>query len=202
MDNAFGHGDSSPKGKASIRSTMMSYFPPVFIMRKVYGFIFGNLGTAMLRSTETGARAVFHVATSAALGKTDHGGGLYSDTAGAFTNCSATKKESYKCGRVKMERQPDAAADEDLAADLWDRTRSAIGIAHLRPLANPEPPASSKVGQEGQLEAAMGGEEQARGKQEVDVTAEQEQEQEQEQEEGDEEKEEEEEEEEEEEADW
>ena len=69
MNNPFGHSDSVPTGKASMRSTMMSYFPPVWIIKKIYGFTVGNILQAMLRPTATGAEAVYHVTTSPALGK-------------------------------------------------------------------------------------------------------------------------------------
>lgn len=130
MNNPFGHSDSVPTGKASMRSTMMSYFPPVWIIKKIYGFTVGNILQAMLRPTATGAEAVYHVTTSPALGK--DGGGLYWDKAGPFTYCG---KPEAECGRIPLVDQPAAVVDDKLAGRLWTRTKSAIGEDHMQPLA-------------------------------------------------------------------
>merc|ERR1739848_965285 len=97
MDTAFGHSDSVPAAKASMRSSMMSYFPPVWIATKVYhytlGKAFSGLTNFMLRQTTVGAKAIFHAATSSSLGEIESGGGLFSDTAGAFTDCGKAPEE-------------------------------------------------------------------------------------------------------------
>merc|ERR1712232_43768 len=118
--------------KTSARSSMMGMLPPVWIAQKLYGYTIGKFvsgaGTFMLRPANVGAKAVFHVATSQALADGETGGGLFSDRAGAFTDCG---KPPEDCGRVQVHEQPSAATDEDLADDLWTRTENAIGNNHL-----------------------------------------------------------------------
>mmetsp|Transcript_61763 Transcript_61763/g.169730 ORF Transcript_61763/g.169730 Transcript_61763/m.169730 type:complete len:188 (+) Transcript_61763:521-1084(+) len=129
----FHRSDPAPArtSSQSMRSMIMGYLPPVWIMRKLYGLVFTNVANAMLRDSVTGAKAVFHVATAKALGFAKAGGGLFADTAGAFVNCG---KAPDQCGRVKLYEQPAAAADQKLAKQLWTRTEKALGH-HLRPLA-------------------------------------------------------------------
>jgi len=135
MDSAFGRSASSATPKPSMRSSMMGYFPPAFIAQKLYsvtlGPMFAGMSTGTYRSTSVGAKALFHVATSAALGEEENGGGLFADTAGAFTECG---KPAGECGRVPQHKQPAAAFDEELAAELWERTKNAIGYKNLQPL--------------------------------------------------------------------
>eukprot|EP00928_Gymnodinium_smaydae_P031758 TRINITY_DN23207_c0_g3_i4.p1 TRINITY_DN23207_c0_g3~~TRINITY_DN23207_c0_g3_i4.p1 ORF type:complete len:577 (-),score=83.04 TRINITY_DN23207_c0_g3_i4:92-1822(-) len=134
MDTAFGRSDSVP-ARSSSRSSFMGYFPPVWIAQKIYSFTLGKgisaLGNFMLRPVEVGAKALFHVATSAALSKEESGGGLFSDKAGPFINCG---RPSEDCGRIQPIAQPFAALDEELASELWDRTETAIGQRMLRPI--------------------------------------------------------------------
>eukprot|EP00747_Dinoflagellata_sp_TGD_P034707 gnl/TRDRNA2_/TRDRNA2_137419_c0_seq1.p1 gnl/TRDRNA2_/TRDRNA2_137419_c0~~gnl/TRDRNA2_/TRDRNA2_137419_c0_seq1.p1 ORF type:complete len:350 (+),score=38.55 gnl/TRDRNA2_/TRDRNA2_137419_c0_seq1:1-1050(+) len=139
MDSKFGHSASVPPGKPSTRGSMMSKLPPVWIANQIYAHTVGptlsSFGNSVLRHTlrtsHAGASAVFHVATSLDLGDEEHGGGLFSDTAGAFINCGKPPEE---CGRIQAHRQPAAAADEELAVQLWDATEGAIGPEHLRPV--------------------------------------------------------------------
>merc|ERR1712113_737732 len=91
MNSEFGRTNSMPEGKPSAKSSMMSYFPPIFIARKIYGVTIGpglkSLSSFMLRSTSVGAKAVYHVITAEELGESEQGGGLFSDSAGRFTDC-------------------------------------------------------------------------------------------------------------------
>merc|ERR1719171_583209 len=61
----------------SMRGEMMSYFPPVWIAKKVFGFFHAKMTALLTRSAEHAARGVFHVATSDALARS--GGGLFDD---------------------------------------------------------------------------------------------------------------------------
>jgi len=135
MDTPFSLTESVPAAKASMRSSMMGYLPPVFIANKIYGAtiapVFSRMSRSMRREITVGAKSLFHVATSAALRDQEHGGGLFSDTIGAFTECG---NHAAECGRVPLEKQPALATDEEFAADLWSRTKSAIGHRHLKPL--------------------------------------------------------------------
>lgn len=117
---------------SGLRGMLMSYFPPVWIMRKLYGLVFTQLANAMLRESKTGARAAFHVATAAALGLPKAGGGVFSDQAGAFADCGGAPAQ---CGRMAPDDMPAAAANLQLAKQLWVRTEQAIGAHALRPLA-------------------------------------------------------------------
>ena len=65
----------------------MGYFPPVWFGRKLYSVTFAVLGEGMLRSVEHGVKAVFHAATSPALGSEENGGGLFSDEGVALLEC-------------------------------------------------------------------------------------------------------------------
>jgi len=144
MDSAFGRSESVPAGKASARSAMMGYLPPVWMANQIYSFTLGRafsgLGSMMLRKTDVGAKAVFHVATLAALGDEQQGGGLFADTAGMFTEC---QKEPGECGRVPSHKQPASAMDEELAAELWASTETAIGRKGMTPL--PELPSAATI---------------------------------------------------------
>jgi len=138
MDNPFGRSASVPEGKRSMRSSFLGNLPMVWIASGVYniykytlGSLFSSLSFQMYRSTKTGAKAVFHVATAEGLGNEEHGGGLFSDAAGAFLNCG---RPAEQCGRLPASKQPAAASDEDLAAELWSRTEGALGRSNLRPL--------------------------------------------------------------------
>jgi len=139
MDSAFGSSASAPAGKPSMRSSMMSKLPPVWIANQVYSYTLGPLFSKLsgslfhytLRKPHTGASAAFHVSTAQALGHEESGGGLYADTAGAFLNCG---KPAEACGRVKAHKQPAVAGDEDKATELWNAAEQAIGEEPLRPL--------------------------------------------------------------------
>jgi NAD(P)-dependent dehydrogenase (short-subunit alcohol dehydrogenase family) len=131
MNNTFGMGETGPPAKASWWSTMMGYFPPVWIGKKVYHSVASSLRQKTLRTSKVGAKAIFHVATSPVLNGAENGGRLYSDTAGAFTNC---RRAANDCGTVSIDVQPPAASDRDLATTLWARTGHAIGRDTMRPL--------------------------------------------------------------------
>jgi NAD(P)-dependent dehydrogenase (short-subunit alcohol dehydrogenase family) len=130
MNNPFGQSNSEA-AKSSWRSNIMGYLPPVWIGKNVYNFV----AVRTLRSSQAGAKAVFHVASSPALGRAEVGGRLYSDVAGAFTNCG---KDEAACGSVALGAQPPAASDRDLASTLWARTGHAIGLDFMRPLRGPK----------------------------------------------------------------
>jgi NAD(P)-dependent dehydrogenase (short-subunit alcohol dehydrogenase family) len=134
VDSAFGRSESVPT-KPSARSSMMAMLPPVWIAQKLYSFTIGKVVSAssnfMLRQPNVGAKAVFHVATSTALADAETGGGLFSDRAGAFTDCGKAPED---CGRVQPHEQPLTATDGDLADELWTRTENAIGSQTLRPV--------------------------------------------------------------------
>ncbi len=130
MNNAFGLSNSE-SSKSSWRSSIMSNLPPVWIGKKVYNFN----AQRTLRTSRAGAHAVFHVASSPALGDAEEGGRLYADTAGPFVGC---KQDAAKCGSVALDAQPPAASDRALATTLWARTGHAIGAAFMRPLRLPK----------------------------------------------------------------
>lgn len=127
MDSKFGRSDSVPAAKPSMQSSMMSRLPPVWIANMVYqhtfGKMFSGIGARMYRPTSQGAKAIFHVATSPALGYEEHGGGLFSDTYGAFSDCGKAPED---CGRVPLSRQPTATTDEELATELWTYTEQVL----------------------------------------------------------------------------
>merc|ERR1712166_32458 len=172
MNSEFGRTDSSPSAKASMRSSMMGYFPPVWLGRKLYSVTFGLLGDGMLRSVEHGVKAVFHAATASALGSEENGGGLFSDEAGAFINCGGP---AGQCGRVPDRKQPEAVTDKGKAQRLWTKTEEMLGAHMLRPLVEPEA-ADEEQEEEQQEKVEEKAEEQAEEKQEE--TAEEEQEEE------------------------
>jgi len=131
ISNAFGLGESVPTSSSSMRANFMSYFPPVWIGKKIYGFTVTAAGNGMLRDVKYGAHAAFHIATSPALGSSENGGGVFADTAGSFTDCGGIPSD---CGRVQAGNLPTEARDKTMAAELWSETEAAIGSYHLRPL--------------------------------------------------------------------
>jgi len=139
MDSNFGSGVASPTGRKSARGSMMSKLPPVWIANQIYSYtlgpIFSRIGGSImrytLRSPRQGAKAVFHVATFLDLGDEENGGGMFSDTAGAFVECGL---EPGRCGRVRVQQQPMEANDEELGAELWERTEQAMGSEVLLPV--------------------------------------------------------------------
>lgn len=132
IDSPFGRSDSTPAGKPSMRSSIMSKLPPVWIATKVYehtiGKVFSGFGHRMSRSVETAAKGVFHIATAPALGEEETGGGLFSDKVGPFTDCG---QEPEECGRVQYDKLPAALTDEELATQLWDRTEDILTQSDL-----------------------------------------------------------------------
>jgi len=94
---------------------IMSYFPPVWIARKIFGFLHSHASAAMIRSVEHGALGVFHVATSDHLAGA--GGGLFDDTESAFTGCG---RPPHKCGRVARAWQPSVSFDKKAVSQLWE----------------------------------------------------------------------------------
>jgi hypothetical protein len=121
----------APGSVGSLKAKLMGYMPPVWIMKQVYRLVFTNLGNAMLRDSTTGAKAVYHVASAAALGQRSAGGGVYSDQKGAFDHCDSVAE---RCGRMALHEQPAAAANKKLAEQLWARTEKALGAQQLRAL--------------------------------------------------------------------
>lgn len=130
LNAGLGLGDSTPSGKPSMRSSMVSSLPPVWIATKLYqvtlGKLVNGLWNLMLRDKTAGAKALFHVATAEALGEEDAGAGLYSDVAGAFTDCG---KAPHECGRVPLQAQPDAVNNDTLISELWDVSERVLGLA-------------------------------------------------------------------------
>jgi len=114
MNNPHGIQPSVPEGRQSLRSNLLGYLPPVWLFRKIYEYV----KTKMLRDTQVGVDALYHVATAPSLQR--KGGGLFADTAGAFTNCD--RSHPGLCGRVSRKEQPTAAVDEKLAKRLWRTT--------------------------------------------------------------------------------
>lgn len=100
---------------------VMSYFPPVWVSRKLFGFLHTRMSTAMLRSVEHGAKAVFHVATAEVLAGA--GGTLFDDTESAFTSCG---RPAHKCGRVPRSWQPPVVYDRQAGAQLWDLSEDLV----------------------------------------------------------------------------
>mmetsp|Transcript_31140 Transcript_31140/g.56872 ORF Transcript_31140/g.56872 Transcript_31140/m.56872 type:complete len:496 (-) Transcript_31140:91-1578(-) len=124
----FAKGTPPSPPQQSMYFSMMSYLPPIWVARKVFGFLHGLMSAAMTRSVEHGARAVFHVATSEALGA--FGGGLFDDTESAFVNCG---RPAHACGRVPRYWQPPVAHDRRAAAELWELSEELIR-GHDEPL--------------------------------------------------------------------
>jgi NAD(P)-dependent dehydrogenase (short-subunit alcohol dehydrogenase family) len=95
--------------------SVASYFPPVWIARKIFGFLYTRMGTALTRTVEHGAKSVFHVATSEALAAA--GGGLFDDTESAFTKCG---RPAHRCGRVSRQWEPPVVHDGQASRRLWE----------------------------------------------------------------------------------
>lgn len=100
---------------------MMSYFPPVWIMRKIFGVLHTKMMTAMLRTVDHGAQAVFHVATAEVLGGA--GGTLFDDAESAFTDCG---RPAHRCGRVPRSWQPSVVLDRQAGAQLWQMSEDLV----------------------------------------------------------------------------
>lgn len=102
------------KQLAGERSSSLSYFPPVWIAGKVFGFIGERLRQMTMRSVEHGAKGVLHVASFKALEKS--GGGLYDDTETSFTRCG---RSPAFCGRVPETWLPPVVLDDAALSELW-----------------------------------------------------------------------------------
>ena len=127
LDNVLGRklSKSKPKARQSLRAKMFSYFPPVWIMKKIYNFIYEqfDLGGSGLRTLETGVDAVYHVATSLHL--STRGGGVYSDQSGtSFINCGLKKKEN--CGLIRKGNLPIQVVDSKVGTDLFKWTKKIV----------------------------------------------------------------------------
>lgn len=94
---------------------VLSYFPPVWITRVISGWLHSRMMSAMLRTVDHGAKAVYHVATSEALAGA--GGALFDDGESAFTDCG---RPAHRCGRVPRSWQPPVALDKLAGAQLWE----------------------------------------------------------------------------------
>jgi len=101
--------------------TVASYLPPVWIARRVFGFIYSHMSTAMMRSVEHGARGVFHVATAPALAGA--GGGLFDDVESAFSHCG---RPARQCGRVPRSWEPPVVHDRQAAVRLWELSEDLV----------------------------------------------------------------------------
>ena len=105
LDNFLGRSMSKKPVRPSLRSKVMGYFPPVWVLKKVWSllyttFDFGGFG---LREVNVGVGAVYHVATSRHLGA--RGGHLYGDSSGvSFINCGLELPSL--CGRVHERNVP------------------------------------------------------------------------------------------------
>eukprot|EP00747_Dinoflagellata_sp_TGD_P166344 gnl/TRDRNA2_/TRDRNA2_189003_c0_seq1.p1 gnl/TRDRNA2_/TRDRNA2_189003_c0~~gnl/TRDRNA2_/TRDRNA2_189003_c0_seq1.p1 ORF type:complete len:534 (+),score=106.75 gnl/TRDRNA2_/TRDRNA2_189003_c0_seq1:68-1669(+) len=117
----FEKGTPPTPQRQSMYATVLSYFPPMWIARKVFGYLHGKMTATFTRSVEHGGKAVFHVATSQAL--SGAGGGLFDDTESAFTGCS---RPAHLCGRVRSSWQPVAALNRQAASQLWSVSEDLI----------------------------------------------------------------------------
>ena len=140
MNNPHGIRPSVPEGRQSLRSNLLGYLPPVWLFRKIYEYV----KIKMLRDTQVGVDALYHVATAPSLQR--KGGGLFADTAGAFTNCD--RSHPGLCGRVSRNEQPMAAVDEKLAKRLWRKTMKSLSD-QLLPLKDGDVVESAVVEDEG-----------------------------------------------------
>jgi len=140
MNNPHGIRPSVPEGRQSLRSNLLGYLPPVWLFRKIYEYV----KIKMLRDTQVGVDALYHVATAPSLQR--KGGGLFADTAGAFTNCD--RSHPGLCGRVSRNEQPMAAVDEKLARRLWRKTMKSLSD-QLLPLKDGDVVESAVVEDEG-----------------------------------------------------
>ncbi|CAJ1446881.1 unnamed protein product [Effrenium voratum] len=105
------------------RSSSMSYFPPVWITGKVFGFLGNRLRKITTRSVEHGAKGVLHVASLKALERSRSG--LFDDTETAFTKCG---KEAALCGRVPDAWLPPVVLDEQATSELWKISSELVGL--------------------------------------------------------------------------
>ena len=122
LDNAFGRSASKPTPTKSLRSTVIGYFPPVWIFRKLAGLMYNNFdiaGFGLRDPADYGARAVFHVATNAVAS-----GALYSDASGSqFVGCGAAKPSD--CGKLPLDKQPAEVSNKKLASKFYKWTMKA-----------------------------------------------------------------------------
>ncbi|CAK9012946.1 unnamed protein product [Durusdinium trenchii] len=102
------------KPPATSERSSLSYFPPVWIAGKVFGFVGDWLRKMTMRSVEHGAKGVLHVASLKALER--HGGGLFDDTETSFTKCG---RAPAFCGRVPDAWLPPVILDERATGQLW-----------------------------------------------------------------------------------
>merc|ERR1712194_26147 len=100
---------------------VMSYFPPVWIIRKVFGAVHTQMMSAMLRSVDHGAKAIYHVGTSEALASS--GGTLFDDTESPFVDCG---RPAHRCGRVPRSWQPPVALDRQAGSQLWEMSEDLV----------------------------------------------------------------------------
>jgi len=105
----------------SVYYTAMSYFPPTWIARKVFGWLHTKMNSGMMRSAEHGAKGVFHVAVSKALAGA--GGGLFDDMESAFHDCG---RAAHLCGRVPRSWQPPMVLDRKAAGQLWSLSEGLV----------------------------------------------------------------------------
>lgn len=101
--------------------TVMSYFPPTWVARKVFGMMHAKMSSAMMRSAEHAAKGVFHVSASKALAGA--GGGLFDDTESAFHDCG---RANHMCGRVPRTWQPPLVYDRKAAGQLWSLSEGLV----------------------------------------------------------------------------
>jgi len=111
------------KQLAGERLSSLSYFPPVWIAGKVFGFISDRMRKMTMRSVEHGAKGVLHVASLKAVERS--GGGLYDDTETSFTRCG---RAPAFCGRVPDAWLPPVVLDEGALSELW---RLSSDLVHL-----------------------------------------------------------------------
>lgn len=103
------------------RQTVMAYFPPAWIARKVFGFFHIKMTAAFTRPVEHGGKAVFHVAVAPALA--GNGGGLFDDTESKFAACG---RPEHLCGRVPRAWLPAVARDSVASTRLWELSESLV----------------------------------------------------------------------------
>lgn len=101
--------------------TIASYLPPVWITRKLFGFVYQHMSTAMMRPVEHGAAGVFHVATAPVLAAA--GGGLFDDMETAFVDCG---RPAHQCGRVPRSWEPPIVHDRQAGVRLWEMSEELV----------------------------------------------------------------------------